>query len=76
MEADEGVFPVADVVAKTNVQDGGPEVVRVEVEPEGIKYSVAFVDEDKDGGGGRVAAWAWEGGAQLFCGRAFVTAMG
>lgn len=48
VEADEGVLPVADVIAETDVQNRGPEIVGVEVEPEGVENIVAFVDEDED----------------------------
>jgi hypothetical protein len=44
MEADEAVFPVADMVPETDVQDCGAEIVGVEVEPEGVEDAVAFVD--------------------------------
>ena len=52
VEADEGVFPVADVVPEADVEDGCPEVVGVEVEPVGVEDTGAFVDEDEDGRGG------------------------
>ena len=44
VETYERVLPVADVVSKANAEDGGAEIVGVEVEPEGIDDSVAFVD--------------------------------
>ena len=52
VESDEGMFPVADMIPEADVQDCGPEVVRVEVEPEGVQYAMPFVDEDEDCGGG------------------------
>lgn len=55
VESDEGMFPVADVVPEADVQDCGPEVVGVEVEPEGVQYAMPFVDEDEDCGGGGAA---------------------
>lgn len=44
VEADQRVLPVADVVSETNVEDCGPEIVAVEVEPEGVEDAMAFVD--------------------------------
>lgn len=56
VEADEGVFPVADVVAEADVEDEVAEVVAVEEEPEGVDDAVAFVDHDEDCGGVAAAA--------------------
>ncbi|KAL9602384.1 MAG: hypothetical protein Q9179_002566 [Wetmoreana sp. 5 TL-2023] len=43
VETDEGVFPVADVVAEADVEDEVAEVVAVEEEPECVGYVVGFV---------------------------------
>lgn len=49
LEADERVLPITYVIAKTDVEDNISEVVAVEVEPEGIDYSVPFVHGNKYG---------------------------
>lgn len=43
------MLPVADVVPEADVQDFVPEVEAVEVEPECVDYSVAFLDDDQHG---------------------------
>jgi hypothetical protein len=40
------VFPIAYVIPEVNVYNGSPEVIGVEVEPEGVEDAVAFVYED------------------------------
>ena len=63
VEADESVFPVANVVAEADVEDEVAEVVAVEEEPEGVGYVIGFLDEDEDGRGGAAAAEeGWGGG--------------
>ncbi len=57
LEADERVFPVADMVPESDVEDGGSKVVGVEIEPESIDDAVPFVHQYEDCRGGRVAAW-------------------
>ena len=73
LEADETVFPIADVVAEADVQDLVAEVVAVEVEPEGVDDAVAFVDRDQHRrGGGTAAGW----GLLAVRGRGFAVGMG
>lgn len=49
LESHHRVLPVADVVPEADVQDFVSEVEAVEVEPECVDYSVAFLDDDQHG---------------------------
>ena len=65
VEADQGVLPVADVIAPADVEDDVAEVVGVEEEPEGVDDAVAFIHGDEDGRRGGAAGTAF-GGAAAF----------
>jgi hypothetical protein len=43
LEADEGVFPVTDMIPKADVQNFVAQVKAVEEEPESIDDSIAFI---------------------------------
>lgn len=57
------MFPVADVVAESDVEDRVAEVEAVEEEPKCIDYAVALVHDEQHGG--RIAAAADASGQGL-----------
>lgn len=50
LEPNNGMLPVSDVVAESDVENGVAEIIAVEKEPEGVDDAVAFRHGDEDGG--------------------------
>lgn len=73
-EADHGVLPVADVVAKADVEDFVAEVVGVKEEPEGVEDAVVFGYDDEDGGCTAAAAGLGAVLVAIECAPAFASA--
>jgi hypothetical protein len=48
LKADKRVLPVTEMITKADVQDRGPEVEGVKVEPKGVEDVVTFVNENQD----------------------------
>lgn len=49
VESHETVLPIANVVAEANVQDDVTQVEAVEVEPEGVDYTISLVHHQEHG---------------------------
>lgn len=47
-ESDQSVLPIADVVAKANVEDQVAQIVAVEEEPESVDDTMTLIDDNKD----------------------------